>query len=180
MTSSSTSPSTRDRLLPWIGSLESRGAALTDDLRRPVTTLAGALAAVHDRDADRLLATMTDDVLIRIWGWSTGGQWSYRGDEARAATAAWLATIGAGAVGVRVDIDRFFPGDGFLGFDGTWSRLTSGAGLAESTSRFDPGAEYLVSRRFAFFGTFTRTGISVVDLYWGIHPQIGLSDRSPR
>jgi hypothetical protein len=68
---------------------------------------------------------------------------------------------------MRGDIDRFFPGEGVVGMDGvgSWIRAVDGADAQ------------LVSRRFAWFGTYRDNKLAVVDVYCDIHEQLGVDDR---
>lgn len=157
----------RDRLLPWIAAIEARRARLTDGPRATMDVVVELLTALHDRDAHRAGASLTDDVVIRMWGWHMGGRWEWTGDAARAALAAWLDATGEAVVTMRGDIDRFFPDDGVFGMDGDWSRLATD----------DAGNGVLVARRFGWFGTVRGRQIASMDLYWGIHEHIGISDR---
>ena len=146
-----------DRLQPWIDSLRARGATLPDDRRESIGAAAALLAALHSGDAANVAATLTDDVVIRITGWTFGGSWEFRGAAANAAVTDWLDATGDAIVTMRGDIDRFYPGVGMLGMDGVWSRLDDGVSMT--------------SRRFGWFLTVVDGRVSAMDLYWSIHQQ---------
>lgn len=182
----SASAATRDRLAPWIDALQARSDALSADNRPAMNAVIAHLRALHRRDIDALWETISDDIVIRVAGWTPGGSWTFSGDRARLAYGTWLAAAGDALVTNCVDIDRFFPGEGVVGFDGDHSHIASPAAMSpEMLAALDPEYDrvalgdaegFLVVRRVACFATVVDSRIAAIDLYWSVHPAVHVSD----
>ena len=150
-----------------------RVARVEPDVRGPAALFVDQLSAIACGDADALIATFSDDIVVRVWGWEPGGRWTWRGQAARDAAVTALASNGTAIATMRIDVDRFLPGFETLALDGELSWLRP----STTTSTSDVST-HLAVRRVAVFLTVDDDRAQLVDVYVDVHETMVVSDRS--
>jgi hypothetical protein len=164
----------------WIAGLQARADRIRDGVvRASADALIAHALALESANAASIDATLTEDIELRIWGWTRGAQWSYQGEEARTVYVRWRRAAGDSLASMRIDIDRFFPGRDVIGLDGVYSWIVPGHALRSSHPDLEPMADYIVARRLAWFATVRDGKLAVMDLYAGIRESVQLSSAAP-